>query len=221
MQFRERPGRETSDAPRLQVLQHRIVGSGGSDRLPPWAPMRLLLPLALCAVLVAGCNSDEPKSEAPTPAAAEKALAGSPAPLAAVHDQASELLEGGPEAFEKRISELEGFPIVVNKWGSWCGPCRREFPFFQRQAIERGREVAFLGVDGIDPEGSATEFLAEYPVAFPSYVDPDEKIASAIGVAGPYPQTVFYDRKGEIAHVRAGPYSDEQELAEDIERYAR
>lgn len=184
--------------------------------------MRRLLPLAVCAALVGGCESDEPpQSKAPTRAAAEKALVGAPAPLAALHEQGSELLPGGPAAFEKRLEQLEGYPVVVNKWGSWCGPCRLEFPFFQSQAVKRGKEVAFLGVDAIDPGDGAEAFLAEYPVTFPSYVDPDEKIASAIKAAGAFPQTVFYDRKGEIAHVRPGPYSDEQDLADDIERYAR
>ena len=150
-----------------------------------------------------------------------RALAGAPAPLAAIHRQANQLLDGGPEAFEKRVASLEGYPIVVNKWGSWCGPCRGEFPHFQKESVAKGKRVAFLGIDGVDNEASAREFLKEYPVAFPSYSDPGEKIASVIKAAGAYPQTAFYDRRGEITHVKAGPYRSAGELAEDIERYAR
>ena len=177
----------------------------------------------LCAVALigAGCNSDEPRSAAPPPGEAKAALAGAPAPLAELHEQSSELLDGGAEAFEKRLDRLKGHPVVVNMWGSWCGPCRREFPFFQRQAIKRNKEVAFLGVDGQDPESAAREFLDEYPVAFPSYKDPDLKIAAVIKAIGPFPATVFYDRKGEITHLQQGPYEDERALAADIERYAR
>ena len=192
--------------------------------------MRRLLPALLCIVVAAavaaavvaasGEKSGQPKSAAP-PEEAAASLAGAPAPLAALHDQSSELLDGGPEAFKQRLAALKGYPVVVNMWGSWCGPCRAEFPYFQRQAIERGKKVAFLGVDGQDSEADAGEFLEEYPVAYPSYKDPDLKIAGVIKAIGPFPATVFYDRKGEIAHLKQGGYRDEGALAQDIERYAR
>lgn len=173
------------------------------------------------AIVAGGCNSDAPKSVAPSQEKADSALAGAPAPLAALHAQSSELLDGGAEAFEKRLATLKGHPVVVNMWGSWCGPCRAEFPYFQTQAIERGKKVAFLGVDGNDNDGDAAQFLDEYPVAYPSYKDPDLKIAEVIKAVGPFPATVFYDRAGEITHLKQGGYSDEQALAQDIERYAR
>ena len=100
-----------------------------------------------------------------------RSFAGAPPPLAALHDQASELLDGGADAFKARLAKLRGYPVVVNKWASWCGPCRAEFPYFQRQvARSTAREVAFLGVDSNDNDGDAREFLSEYPVTYPSYL---------------------------------------------------
>ena len=69
-----------------------------------------------------------------------------------------------PRRSSSASKELRGHPVVVNKWGSWCGPCRAEFPYFQRQAIEHGKKVAFLGVDGKDNDANAEEFLKEFPV---------------------------------------------------------
>src|SRR5687767_7799655 len=71
-----------------------------------------------------------------------------PPELVAVRDQANEILDEGQEEFEARLAEFEeaGIPVVINKWASWCGPCREEFPEFQSQAIERGSEVAFIGL---------------------------------------------------------------------------
>src|SRR4051812_40738114 len=117
-----------------------------------------------CTIALAGCAgsaSEKPRSAAPRPAAAKQALAGSPAPLAELHRQANQLLGGGKSAFTARLAALRGYPVVVNKWASWCAPCRSEFPFFQRQALKRGKEIAFLGVDSNDNDGDARDFLRE------------------------------------------------------------
>ncbi|MGI8726588.1 MAG: TlpA family protein disulfide reductase [Solirubrobacterales bacterium] len=128
------------------------------------------------------------------------------------------LLDGGAEALERRIAALEGIPIVINKWASWCGPCRQEFPALQQQAAERGDEVAFIGVNSADSVDAAETFLDGHPVPYPSYSDPDEEIATLFGAIN-FPETIFLDRDGDVAHVKSGPYLEEAELAADIERY--
>jgi cytochrome c biogenesis protein CcmG, thiol:disulfide interchange protein DsbE len=181
----------------------------------------LLLCLAALGVVANGCGGDEPESAAPSAAETRAALAGAPAPLAAVHAQANELLDGGPDAFEKRLAELKGYPVVVNKWGSWCGPCREEFPYFQSQAVKLGKRIAFLGVDVQESKEEGRSLLEEYPVSFPSYWDKDLKVSAVFnGVAGT-PSTAYYDRKGKLAYLHQGVYSSERDLADDIRRYAR
>ncbi len=151
--------------------------------------------------------------------AARAELAGAPAPLAALHAQSSELLGGGVPAFKARMKELRGTPVVINKWASWCGPCRAEFPVFQRVATARGKEIAFLGSNSGDSTQPARDFLAEHPIPFPSYLDPDEKIARAFKAPANYPITVFVDERGETAFIHQGPYETEQSLDADIDRY--
>jgi cytochrome c biogenesis protein CcmG, thiol:disulfide interchange protein DsbE len=170
-----------------------------------------------CAGLVA-CGSDEqPKSAAAQPSQLE----GAPAPLARLHSQANQLLDGGADAFEHRLKQLRGYPVVVNKWASWCGPCRFEFPFFQKQATKRARTVGFVGVDSNDSDEDAKEFLRDYPVPFPSYKDPNLEIAAVFNAVQAFPSTAFYDPKGKLAYVHQGSYASEAKLAADIERYAR
>jgi cytochrome c biogenesis protein CcmG/thiol:disulfide interchange protein DsbE len=184
--------------------------------------MRALLIIVVLAALLAGCDgSDEPDGAAPPQRDAEAALAGSPRPLARLHDQANRLLDGGRPAFEARLKELKGYPVVVNKWASWCGPCRFEFPFFQKQSIASGKEIAFIGVNGNDEDAAARRFLAEYPVSFPSYKDPDLKVSASFNCVAAFPSTAFYDSKGELAYLKQGGYAAERKLIEDIERYAR
>ena len=112
--------------------------------------------------------------------------------------------------------------MVVNKWASWCGPCRFEFPFFQSQADERGAEVAFLGIDSNDSEEAAETFLEELPLPYPSYLDPDQELADEfLDNAREFPATGFYDSSGELAYVHLGGYADEASLAADIDKYAQ
>jgi cytochrome c biogenesis protein CcmG, thiol:disulfide interchange protein DsbE len=192
-------------------------------RALPW----ILGVVILTAVLVVGLSQagdktgEEPPADAPAYdlQSAMRQLAGAPAPLAALHDQASQLLDGGVPAFRKRLAELKGTPVVINKWASWCGPCRAEFPAFQQLATERGKEIAFLGVNASDPRDDARAFLAEYPIPFPSYVDPDEKIARDIKAPANYPITLFVDARGKTAFIHQGGYTSADQLAADVEQY--
>jgi thiol-disulfide isomerase/thioredoxin len=179
-----------------------------------------LLPALLAAFALVGCGGDNDGAATEAPASGA-ALEGAPPKLAAIHEQEGELLPGGTEAFEDRLRELRGFPVVVNKWASWCGPCRAEFPYFQSQAAKRGDKMAFLGVNSNDGEESAREFLAELPVPYPSYLDPQLEIAALFDAAVEFPATAFYDGDGKLAYVRRGGYGGEDELAADIMRYAR
>ena len=150
-----------------------------------------------------------------------KALAGAPKPLAELYGQADQLLPGGAEAFQQRLTELRGHPVVVNKWASWCGPCREEMPWLQREAARRGKRIAFIGVDSRDSDAAAKEFLNEFPVPYPSYTDPDQDIALLIDATIGTPATAIYDSSGKQVHVQQGEYASQDALAADIQRYAR
>lgn len=178
--------------------------------------------LAALALLAGGCGTSEPSGTTPDYA---KALAGAPRPLASLYEQGNELLDGGVDAYERRLESLRGYPVVVNLWASWCGPCRFEFPYFQRAAARYGKRVAFLGIDKEDSDDLAEDFLRERPLPYPSYKDPDEEIAESIDEDDAdrgLPTTAFYDRAGELTYLKLGPYDEDEEalLRADIERYA-
>jgi thiol-disulfide isomerase/thioredoxin len=150
----------------------------------------------------------------------KRALAGAPMPLADLYAHAGELLSGGTASFEHRLGALRGYPIVVNKWASWCGPCHVEFPWFQDLSAKLGKRIAFLGVDSNDSDAAAKTFLGELPVPYPSYSDPSSEIAKVIKATVGFPGTAFYDRQGNLAYVKQGQYPNEAALAADINRYA-
>ena len=187
---------------------------------------RMRVPLALAAltaVAIAGCggsNSGNPDSRI-TEQQAKAPISGAPPQLAAIRGQANQILDGGSDAFDARLAQLHGTPVVVNKWASWCGPCRFEFPWFQTLAQKRGGQIAFLGVNSNDSSGSAETFLSELPLPYPSYSDPDLKIAQDLG--GPpqaFPTTTFYDRSGNQVFTHPGVYANEADLVADVNKYA-
>ncbi len=148
------------------------------------------------------------------------ALAGSPPPLAALYKQGNDLLEGGQEAFEGRLAQLRGYPVVANVWASWCVPCRQEFPVLQKLSARYGKKVAFVGINSEDSDDAAATFLREMPVPYPSYTDPDKSLAESLGVHVGFPDTAFYDRQGKLVYLKQGPYRDDAELEADVRRYA-
>ena len=173
----------------------------------------------MCTVALVACGGGEPHSAVTDPRAEQATLAGSPPPLARIHAQANDLLDGGPKAYDRRIEQLAGYPIVVNKWASWCGPCRSEFPYFQTLSTRYGKRIAFLGIDAGDSAANANDFLIRFPLSYPSYTDPHEEIARSVGVPAAFPVTLFYDSHGKIVYRHQGAYASESKLDEDIRRY--
>lgn len=146
-----------------------------------------MLGAAFAGLVLAGCGeAGEEASPAPD---YQQALAGAPAPLASLYDQANELLPGGLDAYNERIAGLKGHPAVVNIWGFRRGPCRAEFPVFQKVSAGMGKKVAFLGVNSEDNDDAAKTFLSPI-IRFPTRATPiptrrSPRTSVASGTPGP------------------------------------
>jgi cytochrome oxidase Cu insertion factor (SCO1/SenC/PrrC family)/thiol-disulfide isomerase/thioredoxin len=159
-----------------------------------------------------------PKVTPPSPTAARQALAGSPATLGSLHQQAGQLL-GSADALTTRLHALRGYPVVLNAWASWCGPCRSEFGIFASASAAYGKRVAFLGVNTNDNAGEARSFLAQHPVSYPSYQSASTQLSPLAQLEG-LPTTIFIDRSGKVVDVHAGQYETQVALDNDVARYA-
>jgi thiol-disulfide isomerase/thioredoxin len=147
-------------------------------------------------------------------------LAGSAPQLAALHEQAGEILGGGLPALRASLASLHGTPLVINKWASWCAPCRAEFGAFQQVSVAQGRTVAFLGIDSADTSrADAAAFLRSHPVPYPSWFDPGGQAGAQITDSTFTPVTVFHDRRGR-EYIHQGPYATAAALEADVRRYA-
>jgi cytochrome c biogenesis protein CcmG, thiol:disulfide interchange protein DsbE len=181
--------------------------------------------VAVIAVVAIGLSQTHGDTSTPKPdtfdlAAARRALAGAPAPLAALHARSNALIPASKSVYERQIADLRGHPIVVNKWASWCGPCRGEFPVLQNTSVKYGKRVAFVGLDASDNDDDASTFLRHFPVTYPSLVDRNSRIAQSLGIGRSFPTTLYYDARGKVRYIHQGPYTSDARFAADIERYA-
>src|SRR3546814_8760254 len=73
--------------------------------------------------------------------------------------------------FDRILVGLQGKPVVVNIWASWCAPCRTEMPLLERAARTYEGRVAFLGVASRDDRQDAAAFLDDVGVTYPNVFD--------------------------------------------------
>lgn len=93
-----------------------------------------------------------------------------------------------------------GRPAVINLWASWCAPCRKELPEFQRLADVANERVAVLGVVTQDTRTAAASLAEDLGITFPALFDSSGLLQRA--VAPPVlPVTLFVDAQGRVRHI--------------------
>jgi cytochrome c biogenesis protein CcmG/thiol:disulfide interchange protein DsbE len=107
-----------------------------------------------------------------------------------------------PTGQQVRVWELQGKPVVVNFWASWCGPCVQELPVLGAASAAHP-EVAFVGADNRDTSGGFSAFEQRHPHPYP--VGPIVTGSyQSYGVAG-LPVTFFINNRGLVTASFAGP----------------
>jgi thiol-disulfide isomerase/thioredoxin len=105
------------------------------------------------------------------------------------------------------VSTLRGKPVVLNVWGSWCPPCRKEAPALQAAATELGTRAAFVGINIRDEAGQALAYERKFKVTYPSLVDDGDLLLSLRGAVTSQspPITLVLDAEGRVAARFLGP----------------
>lgn len=105
------------------------------------------------------------------------------------------------------LAKLEGTPIVMNFWASWCLSCREEARILEAGWQRHKDDVAFVGVAVSDEDGPARAFIARYGKTYYLGPDVDGSIALDYGLYG-VPETFFIAPDGRILSKHIGPISD-------------
>ena len=166
--------------------------------------LRRGVPILLFVLLAAACDRD---------GGPEPVHTGSPALNAAQAPLLPKFTESLPDlnvdGYRRLLSQLQGTPVVVNVWASWCVPCRAEAPLLAGAARRHGANVQFVGIDIKDSRGGAQDFIAEFGWPYPSFFDPPGSIATELGLLGP-PGTFLYDRTGRLVESVPGQISGDR-----------
>lgn len=164
---------------------------------------RLIVALLVVAFVAGSCTADKP----------EPSSTSSPALNATSAVLLPETVDALPDVdtstYAQLLAQLEGTPVVVNVWASWCEPCKAEAPALVQAAQKYGAEVQFIGLDVQDVRDSAMQYIRRYQLPFPSLFDPPLAIGTSLGLLGP-PGTFFYDRDGTLVDSVRGQISATQ-----------
>ncbi|WP_245541679.1 TlpA disulfide reductase family protein [Sporichthya polymorpha] len=121
------------------------------------------------------------------------------------------------------VASLRGKVVLINIWGSWCAPCRKEGPELEAAWNRLKRYgVQFLGLNTRDDAAGAAEaFERRYGISYPSLRDPDGRLQLAFRRTLPpraIPSTIILDREGRVAAriVGAGTMRTFVGLVEDV-----
>jgi len=99
--------------------------------------------------------------------------------------------------------DFRGKVVVINVWGSWCPPCRKEAPDLQAASVETKDVAQFVGITSKDYDPApAQAFVRSFKISYPSIYDPTGKVLLAFAGELPpsaIPSTMIIDRQGRLA----------------------
>jgi|UniRef100_UPI003321C27E thiol-disulfide isomerase/thioredoxin len=101
------------------------------------------------------------------------------------------------------LSELQGKPVIINFWATWCGPCVKEMPAFERLKDDFGDKIGIIAVNCGDDAETVKDFVEENGYTFPVVLDEEYSI-SMLYPTNSIPYTVVLDAEGKVAHISTG-----------------
>ena len=114
-------------------------------------------------------------------------------------DFTAELIDGSTVT----LSDFKGKPVIINFWATWCGPCVKEMPAFERLKENYGDEIGILAVNCGEDADTIKDFADANGYTFPIALDEEYQV-SMLYPTNSIPYTVVIDGNGKVTHVSSG-----------------
>ena len=134
---------------------------------------------------------------------------------ASVGDAAPSFVLSTAEGRTVSLEQLRGRIVYLDFWASWCGPCRRSFPWMneiEKRYMGNGVTIVAINVDA--KREDAERFLRQYPAGFTVVYDASGATPRAYDVKA-MPSSYLIDREGRIAGIEQGFLDERREALED------
>jgi len=178
----------------------------------------ILLVTLLLSLLISSCShsssipsSSTPSSSTPAPTQENKigTQVGNLAP-----DFQLDNLEGQTVS----LSDLQGKPVLINFWATWCPPCRAEMPYLEEVYREwSGKGVVLLAINIGETSSQVKEFLQSHSLSLPVLLDTGQNVARRYNIQY-IPTTFFIDKDGTIQIVKVGAFTGVAEIEKSLNK---
>ncbi|RNB89035.1 thiol-disulfide oxidoreductase ResA [Brevibacillus nitrificans] len=106
------------------------------------------------------------------------------------------------------LSDLEGKGVVLNFWGTWCEPCKKELPALQQQYDQfKDKGLVVVGVNIGESTVAVEPFVKQFGVNFPILLDSQSQITKLYRI-GPIPTTFFISPDGDVEEIFIGQLNE-------------
>ena len=204
----------------------------------------ILASVVILGLVMAGCSPSPTPAPTPTPAPAPTpppttpqpspapaptpALKPSPEPQSTpapaqgsqVGNLAPNFQFQNPDGQTVALSDLQGRPVMLNFWATWCGPCRIEMPFIQEvfeDKVWSDQGLILLTVNGGESPAKVERFMRDNSHSFPVLIDGKSNVSRAYNVRG-IPTTFFIDKDGIIQDIKIGAFLSKTEIDERLSK---
>ncbi|MDG4784287.1 redoxin family protein [Micromonospora sp. WMMD961] len=200
--------------PLLLVVAGCTAGTADDDPAPRPAAAERPSPFRDCATLATAPTPTSPGSGTPTPSTPGSDPTAPAAGGPALPDLTLSCFTGGAPVALRSVAG----PAVINVWASWCPPCRKELPAFQRLSERAAGQFQVVGVNSRDSRSGAQSIGEDFGVRFPILVDQGEALQRELK-RNAMPLTLFVDTDGRIRHIDATGALDDAQLAKLVRQH--
>jgi len=166
---------------------------------------RVISLLAISSLLLTSCGAKRENNVSPATFGKVVSCSTIPMDISKTKGTSLQCLDGGSSVL---LESIKG-PAVINVWGSWCGPCKQEIPYFVE--LQKSGKVTIIGIDVEEKNMQAGQkFVQSHGMSWPNLYDAKGTTKSAFGMG--VPVTWFINEKSELVKSKIGVLKGKQEL---------